>query len=90
MCCKQSMPTKTFLFRHTCSFIICERFLNNGWNVNEISLVDTSNGNGCRTCTSRRKLISAFKRYRRKGSCNFIAFLESAQRFQIISFTLYV
>ena len=60
MCCKQSMPTKTFLFRHTCSFIICERFLNNGWNVNEISLVDTSNGNGCRTCTSRRKLISAF------------------------------
>ena len=49
------MPTKTFLFRHTCSFIICERFLNNGWNVNEISLVGTSNGNGCRTCTVREE-----------------------------------
>ena len=35
------MPTKTFLFRHTCNFITCERFLNNGWNVNEISLVVT-------------------------------------------------
>ena len=35
------MPPKTFLFRHTCNFITCERFLNNRWNVNEISLVDT-------------------------------------------------
>ena len=55
------MPTKTFLFRHTCNFITCERFLNNGWNVNEISLVDTEvMAMVAEHVHERRKLISAF------------------------------